>query len=1109
MLASGGLRGIAILLSLLGGIIISCSPAEMEQDRPAAGVGHRTKNYSDSSVTRLFLDFEDGGVEKWHPRNPNLVSKRGLSMEVVPATQYNRSGKVLHFSTQEGSGAGGARFILEENGVEPIPLTQDTHLAWAWNVSRDEDMNGVWITLNILDNRTGRDFMFRAVNHIRYMHDCVVTHDPARCWCYHSEPVYDFIWRRWGPFGKGDLIIESIGLAMARAEGVEAWIDNIWVGHGEPPDYVNNISDSSKVDVDKESRMTGFSYAYINHDNIPDRVEAYRERADIFINPHRSEHSADLGTVRNVRIEPDIILEFREQRWDAVVTPADLDGDGHPDLLFQFDDLKGNICYRNDYLKGSFREVAVGALLCPGEHGSGTAVGDMDGDTDLDVFMFNGFRKRGGFGGVRMFRNEGDFNFTDWTKESYLNSMGSFGGIFADFNNDGYRDLFISYKPMRWGGSNRPFINFNDGTGRFAPSLDAMKDPVGVHFNICSAADFDNDGDLDIYCISDFKFNFPDSLSPSMMFRNDGDGTFTDITESSGAGYLGQSSGLVTGDFNLDGLVDIYVVNIEDRRSALYLNRGKMKFRRTERFTSLMCKEMVRALVALDFDLDGDLDLVMLTARDSRLLIRENTGNPDNFIQVRLRGKGANRSGLGGKVYLYEAGHLNQQEHLLGYREVTLDGCRETKSVPVAHFGLGRKERADLKVVFPPSGDEPPAVLTRENVRKGSFITVCQQEGVLDRILCTHRADHLRDSLVFHLFRIPLWLLASLIFLAVVSSGVWIRDSVETGTNRIGRKAVFVLTVALSLLLIYRSTTAGLLLLITAGLIVIFSYRLEGVFRGLYISSARREKMEEILFDDLSQAIHTEKKFAFLSDIARTDSEMEKDQIEDDFRSLDKMVSVMRMISPADHDWRIIRKEIGKIRKMAEHLIREGPEKISTRAERRVFRNTLDRLNSMLEDYRIKLRKKYSVNFLDEWEELKEEYRQKLIEKRVELLENFPDDISERSVHLLPEEFRHIFKNMFDNSIYAVEKVPVRIIDVEARYEVDFLVLRWQDTGPGLPRGIEEEIFVSPVRSDRPGGMGEGSYQSGKIMNRRGGRIRPDRTPDSTGASFVIKLVVF
>jgi len=1071
----------------------------------AAGEAHNSN--PDSSGAILFLDFEDGELGTWTPRQKYLSTGRGLLlMEIVPATEYNHSSRVLFFTPAAGDTSGRMYYYLEKNGINPPVLTSDLQVAWAWNVSRIDDMNGVWLCLVFRDTRNCNNYYARVVNYVKHMHDWLaVYYDPPLCWCYHCEGVFDFIWRRYGPFQKGDILLEGFYLEISNGIGVKSWMDNIWIGYGEPPPEVNNISDSSKVEFEIPSPMTGFSYCFIDHNDIPDRVEVYRERSDIFLNPHYHEGAEIASSIRTVRRAPDITIDFNRQRGDGVVTPADLDGDGHTDLIFHFDDKKGNLCFKNDYLRGGFREIPVGALACKKEHGCGSVVADIDGDTDLDVFMYNGFRKHGMFGGVRMFRNEGRFHFTDWTENSYLLSEGSFGGIFSDLNGDGLADLFVNYKPLHSG--LRPFVSFGNGEGVFSPSLEALADSDSVHYNSFTASDFDNDADIDIYCVSNYIMNSARG-SPSAFFRNEGDGTFTDITDSTGAWYRDKSNVVTSGDFNLDGRVDIYLSN-RDGSSYLFINQGDNRFGKSDKYTSLFCEDPLTAITPVDFDLDGDLDLVMLTADERDLLIRENIGKPDNFLEVRLRGSGNNRFGIGGRVYIYEEGYLNDREHLLGYREILSGAGSKTKTVPVAHFGLGNHTRVDLKVVFPPGAGERPVVRTRKSVGKASFLTICQQEGFPESLFCGIRTDYLRDSLIYFLFRIPLWFLVLLVFIAAVSTGIWIRDAVGRTRHSPGRIAAAVLAAILSALLIYRSPVAGAAVIIASAVIVLFLYRIEEVLRAFMTSTSRREKLEELLFDDLSQAIHTEKKFSFLGDMARSDSSLDRDQIRDDFKSMEAMVSTMRVVSPSKPEWRAVREQVAEIRNISERLLSEESDKGEAKTERSIFRHALEMLNSMLDDYRMKMRMKYSVKFMEEWKSLTGEYRERLREDNIELTADFPGDLEGRRVHLLPEEFRHIFKNLLDNSIHALRDSDVNRIRVGGRYEADYLVIRWQDTGPGLSPEVEEEIFISPVSSDKPGGRGEGCYQSGRIIRRRGGRIRAEAGSGISGADFVLKIIVF
>ncbi len=1087
-------RGMAIFFFLIAAV-------------SASATGEAHNGNPDRSGAIVFLDFEDGELGNWTPSQKYFRTGRGLLlMEIVPATEYNHSSRVLFFTPAAGDTSGRMYYYLEKNGASPAVLTSDLQVAWAWNVSRIDEMNGVWLCLVFRDTRNGNNYYARVVNYVKHMHDWLaVYYDPPLCWCYHCESVFDFIWRRYGPFRKGDILLEGFYLEISNGIGVKSWMDNIWIGYGEPPPEVNNISDSSTVEYEMPSPMTGFSYCFIDHNDIPDRVEVYRERSDIFLNPHYHDGAKIASGIRTVRRAPDITIDFNRQRGDGVVTPADLDGDGHTDLIFHFDDLKGNLCFKNDYIRGGFREVQVGALACEKEHGCGSAVADIDGDTDLDIFMYNGFRKRRILGGVRMFRNEGRFHFTDWTENSYLFSEGSFGGTFSDLNGDGLADLFVNYKPLHSG--LRPFVSFGNGEGVFSPSLEAVADSDSVHYNSFAAADFDNDADIDIYCASNYIMNSTRS-SPSAFFRNEGDGTFTDITDSTGAGYRGKSNVVASGDFNLDGRVDIYLSN-GDGSSCLYINQGGNRFSKSDKYTSLFCEDPLTAITAVDFDLDGDLDLVMLTADEGRLLIRENIGKPDNFLEVRLRGSGNNRFGIGGRVYVYEEGYLDDREHLLGYREIFHGAGSKTKTVPVAHFGLGNHTRADLKVVFPPRAGERPVEKNIKSVSRGSFITVCEGKSFAGKIFGSSRADYLRDSFIYFLFRFPLWVFAILAFSAAVSTGIWIRDGVGKAKHSPGKVAAAFLAAALSALLIYRSPVTGVAVILTAAVIIVFWYHIEEMLRGFLTSPSRREKLEEILFDDLSQAIHTEKKFSFLGDMARSDSSLDRNQVRDDFKSIDGMVSVMRMISASGRDWKSIREQAGRIRDMSGRLIGRGREDSASQAERSIFRHALERLNSMLDDYRMKMRMKYSVDFMEEWESLTGEYRERLREENIELTADFPGDLEGRRVHLLPEEFRHIFKNLLDNSIYALRNSAAKKIRVSGSYEADYLVVRWRDTGPGLSGELEDEIFVSPVSSDKPGGMGEGCYQSGRILKRRGGRIRPERGSGASGADFIIKIIVF
>ena len=226
--------------------------------------------------------------------------------------------------------------------------------------------------------------------------------------------------------------------------------------------------------------------------------------------------------------------------------------------------------------------------------GSGIAFIDYDNDGLLDLFVLSG---KGGTN--RMYHNEGRDRFRDVTDELGLHSDAwSEGVCTGDYDNDGFTDLFVT----AWGGNhlyrNIGGKHFEDVTARAHLTQDRPRYNTG-----CAFVDVNRDGNLDLFVANYLKFDPATTPQPganpycyyraiavncgprglpfdrNILYRNNGNGTFTDISEESGiAKPLGHYGlGVLTGDFNEDGLPDIYVA-CDQTPSLLYINKGNFKF---------------------------------------------------------------------------------------------------------------------------------------------------------------------------------------------------------------------------------------------------------------------------------------------------------------------------------------------------------------------------------------------------------------------------------------------------------------------------------------------------------------------------------------------------
>lgn len=475
----------------------------------------------------------------------------------------------------------------------------------------------------------------------------------------------------------------------------------------------------------------------------------------------------------------------------------DYDGDGWLDLfIVNGTTLEGfpkgqeptSHLYRNRR-DGTFEDVTAKAGLALTGWGQGACAGDYDNDGHEDLFVTY-------WGRNRLFRNRGDGTFEETTGSAGLEAIRvrwGAGCAFLDYDRDGRLDLFAAnyidldlatapvpesglcrYKgvpvacgpPGLTGGKN--VLYRNRGDGRFADVSDAsgITRASGTYGLGVSTLDFDDDGWVDVYVAND--------SNPSALYRNNRDGTFTDIGVNAGCAYSQDGKpqagmGVAIGDYNRDGRMDIFKTNFagdtstlyansgtgacEDRtfasgigrntrwlgwgvafvdldldgwldlflvnghvypeveqlkteagyrqRKVVYRNRGDGKFDDvTERLgPPLTVPKAGRGAAFVDFDNDGDVDVLVNNVHDTPDLYRLDVAEPRSWLTVRLVGVQSNRSGIGARVRATAAGVTQVQEVRGGGSYYSQNDLRP-------QFGLGAASKVDRLEVRWPSGLE-------------------------------------------------------------------------------------------------------------------------------------------------------------------------------------------------------------------------------------------------------------------------------------------------------------------------------------------------------------------------------------------------------------------
>lgn len=276
----------------------------------------------------------------------------------------------------------------------------------------------------------------------------------------------------------------------------------------------------------------------------------------------------------------------------------------------------------------------------------GFATLDFDGDGYVDIFFVNGTNLESKQSSSRnaLYRNNGDFTFTDVTETAGVGKVGyGMGAVVADYDQDGAPDLYISNF-----GQNVLYHNNGDGTFREVTQevLPQLPDKVGAG---CTFLDIENDGDLDLYVGSYVQFSIDKHVnrfigkhqfhpgpvdyppSPDVLFRNEGDGKFTDVSQTSGvAKQASYSMGVIGFDADDDGDGDILVVN-DQRPNTLWVNDGHGVFEDQAVVAGLAFDRLGKANGNMGLDLgdvngDGLTDLFTTTYQDEMPVLYINMG---------------------------------------------------------------------------------------------------------------------------------------------------------------------------------------------------------------------------------------------------------------------------------------------------------------------------------------------------------------------------------------------------------------------------------------------------------------------------------------------------
>jgi hypothetical protein len=468
-------------------------------------------------------------------------------------------------------------------------------------------------------------------------------------------------------------------------------------------------------------------------------------------------HNNHDGTFTNVTAKAGVAND----RWGFGVAVGDYDNDGWPDLYVT--NYGKNRLYHNNH-DGTFTDVAEKAGVALGNWSTGATWGDYDGDGRLDLFVpgyvhydakaqpsdndgvplsfcqYRGVRTMCGPRGLlgepdHLFHNNGDGTFTDVSEKAGVGDKAAYYGlasVFVDVNNDGRPDLLVANDST----PNYLYINKGDGT------FDDQSYPSGYALNKegretasmgIAIGDYRNNGLLDI-----FNTTFSDDYK--VLYRNDGDANFTDVSYDAHIAettipFLGWGTAFL--DYDNDGWKDLLEVNGHIYRNADDNNWGTSWAQRPLLFHNQQGKKIEpvpavegtglaetmtsRGLAVGDLFNDGRMGAVINNMDAAPALFRNVDANKNHWVAFKLVGTKSPRDAIGATLYLTANGMKQRGDIFSG-------GSFASTSDMRPHFGLGAKvpnPATSLEVRWPSGLVETFAVPKIDSV-----ITITEGKGI-------------------------------------------------------------------------------------------------------------------------------------------------------------------------------------------------------------------------------------------------------------------------------------------------------------------------------------------------------------------------------------------
>ncbi len=509
-----------------------------------------------------------------------------------------------------------------------------------------------------------------------------------------------------------------------------------------------------------------------------------------------------------------------KQGWCTGATMTDINGDGKLDIYIcrslDIDPLRRESLLFINNGDLTFTEKAREYGLADSGYATQSAFFDYDKDGDLDCFIINHSVQKYSVGvqdhpelrnqhnpayANKLYRNDNG-HFTDVTEGAGITSnviTFSLGIAISDFNNDGWPDVAVSND------FNEPdYMFINNRNGTFTEQLSKSMDETSLYSMGSDAADFNNDGLVDLLTLDmlpednktikmhsgqdnfdKFQFLFSQGFyyqySRNMLQKNNGDGSFSEVGQLSGVSNTDWSWAALFGDYDHDGYKDLFVSNgyvkdytemdfvkysvdryVRTMRNAsvdaipayiqkmptieipnyIFQNQGNGTFLKKTMEWGFGEKGVSTGAAYADLDNDGDLDLIINNSNNCAGIYKNNTErlSKNHYLSIHLKGNPANERGIGAKVKLFCKGQQYYQE------QSPVRGFQSSVD-PVLNFGIGKHISIDSVLVIWPDDNfqklyniKPDQILTIK-------LTDAKSKWVYDTIANTKKSFFIQNSL--------------------------------------------------------------------------------------------------------------------------------------------------------------------------------------------------------------------------------------------------------------------------------------------------------------------------------------------------------------------------